>query len=52
MSFPTAQMYGKQAKIGKINEMCQELIGGSKVAKNLRFEAQQLLAKLLRFSNI
>ena len=32
-------MYGKQSKIGK-------------VAKNLRFEARQLLAKLLRFSKM
>ena len=35
-------MYGKQAKIGKIDESCLEfLIGGSKIAKNLRFEALQ-----------
>ena len=46
-------MYGKQAKIGKFDESCQEfLFGSSKVAKNLRFEARQLLDKLLRFSKI
>ena len=35
-------MYGKQAKIGKIDESCQEfIIGGSKVAKNLRFRKSE-----------
>ena len=46
-------MYGKQANIRKIEETFSEfLIGGSKVAKNLRYEALQLLAKLLRFLKI
>ena len=46
-------MSGKQAKTGKIVESCYEfLIGGSKVAIDLRFEARRLLAKLPRFSKI
>ena len=48
-----SKIYGKQAKIGKIDESWQEfLIRGSKVARNVRLEARQLLAKLLRFSKI
>ena len=37
----------KKSEIGKIDGSCLEfLIGGSKVAKNLRLEARQLLARL------
>ena len=35
-------MYGKQVKIGKIDESCKKfLFGSSKVAKNLRIEARK-----------